>query len=76
MWQQDGSHLGKELVKYDEEALLGRIHPHLTFWEGRTAPKKVPDTELWKCHRCLYNSHCYDPANRADRCSQQPDDTA
>lgn len=65
-WQQDGTELGRELVVYESDILLQHVLSHIRFWKGHIAPSKVRDTDLWKCHRCLFNTHCYDPANRAE----------
>ena len=67
MWQEDGSHIGTESVTYDQAWLLKQVEPHIRFWEGQAAPSRVNPSELWKCHRCLFNEWCYNPANRASR---------
>lgn len=65
MWQTDGSSLGDHTVTYNEAELWGYLQRHMRVWEGLVAPVKVAGDELWKCHRCLFNTHCYDPRNAA-----------
>lgn len=71
IWQADRSPLGKQTVAYNEQELWAHLQRHLLVWEGLLPPMKVTGDDLWKCHRCLFNEHCYDPKNQAKVSCQQ-----
>lgn len=57
--QGDGLLLEQEEVPFDAKLLEETISRHLHFWNGVSAPTKVPQDEQWKCRNCTFNTKCW-----------------